>query len=245
MVRVLLASFAVTAACFVAAADDRPKGADADPIAVELSKAKEEYQSAIEAASGKLLGAFADRRKQLEGNRGLKLDQQVKLLGQLDDEKKAFAEMAKLPKTQSMQAAASDYRTKAAAARKKCEEAFGRAAERYRAKKDLAVAKEVLAEKLEFIAEVEGKLIPGKYDVVSDPRTEKCVVEFLPNGGFVATSSAVLKGTWTQNGREVEVKYDNRVFGVAVVKVMPGGKVSGVNTHANGNMWQWSMTRLK
>ena len=160
MVRLQIALFAVGVLCLSAAtADDKPKpaleakvAAD-DDIAAALKTAKEDYKSAVEKAGEKLLADFTDRQKKLADDTKLKVDQVIKLVEQVQVEKKAFElDPAKLPKSAGMNVAASDYQTKTAAARKKCEAAFDEAAEAYRGKRDLVIAKAVLAEKKQFFA---------------------------------------------------------------------------------------------
>jgi len=165
MVRSQLTLFAACVLCLSAAADDRPKPAPKaedkakakaaadDPIAAALETAKEDYQSAVEKAGEKLVADFTDRQKKLEDDTKLKVDQVIKMVEQVQEEKKAFElDPAKLPKSAGMYVAASDYQIKTAAARKKCEAAFDKAAEAYRGKRDLVIAKAVLAEKKQFFA---------------------------------------------------------------------------------------------
>ena len=77
--------------------EDKPKDAD-DPVAAELTKAKEEYLSAAGKAGEKLLAAFAEQKKKLEENTKLKVDQQIKQIEQIEEERKAFeADPSKLP----------------------------------------------------------------------------------------------------------------------------------------------------
>lgn len=122
-----------------------------DPIVAELTKAKQDYQAAIEAANKKLLAAFADQQKKLEDSKSLKVELQIKLVEQIQEERKAFeTDAANLPKSMNMKVAVSDYKTALATARKKCESAFDKAAAAYRDKKDLAGAKVVLGEKDSF-----------------------------------------------------------------------------------------------
>ena len=163
MVRSQLTLFAACVLCLSAAADERSKPAPKaeykakaaadDPIAAALETAKEDHQSAVEKAGEKLVADFTDRQKKLEDDTNLKVDQVIKLVEQVQEEKKAFeVDPAKLPKSAGMNVAASGYQTKTAAARKKCEAAFDKAAEAYRGKRDLITAKAVLAEKKQFFA---------------------------------------------------------------------------------------------
>jgi hypothetical protein len=154
MIRILgplaLASVVYLSALF---AEDKPKDVD-DPVAAELAKAKQNYQAALKAASEKMGNAFAEQKKKLEDNKKLKVADQIKLLEQLQEEQKAFElDPEKLPKSTRMKFAVMDYQTQVSAARKRCETAFDKAAESYRANKDLTAAKEILAQKGRFLAD--------------------------------------------------------------------------------------------
>ena len=134
----------------LAAAQDKPKADDGDdPIASELSKAKQEYEAAVEKAKDALLMSFAQNEKRIAESPKLRTEERVKQVELLQEEKKAFDSEGKLPKSVGLKTAASDYRTNVAAVQRKCEKAFDAAAEKY-LKKDLAAAKAVLAEKAEF-----------------------------------------------------------------------------------------------
>jgi hypothetical protein len=152
MTRLLLPAFAAVAVAFAGVAQDKPAPKD-DPIAAELSKAKTEFLAAHGKAKEKLLAAFAEEEKKLTNNAKLKIDEKVKRLDQLAEEKKAFADDGKLPKSPGLKVAVSDYQTKVNAAKLKCEKAFDTAAEKY-GKKDLAAAKSVLTEKANFLSGV-------------------------------------------------------------------------------------------
>ena len=153
MIRLQIALFVAGVLCLSASAQDNPTPKVEDPIAVELSKAKQEYQSAVEKAGEKLVAAFADQKKKLDENKKLRVEELIKLAEQLQAEEKAFAaDATNLPKSPSMKTAVNDYQTSVGTARKKCEAAFVRAAESYRDKKDLTSAKVVLAEKDSFLS---------------------------------------------------------------------------------------------
>lgn len=152
MIRPQIALFAACVLCMAVLAQDKLKPKTDDPIAAELTKAKQEYQTATEIAVEKLMTAFVDQQKKLEENKKLKVDEVIKLANQLQAEKKAFmADATKLPKSPSMKGAVSDYQLSTVAARKRCEAAFVKAAEGYRANKDLTTAGVVLAEKDSFL----------------------------------------------------------------------------------------------
>ncbi len=148
MVRLQLALFIAFALCLSeVVAQDPPKPDANELITAELKRAKEEFQSGAEKANEKLLAAFAVEQKKLEQNSKLKVDQQIKLIEQLTEEKKAFEiDTTRLPTSSVMKSALNEYLTKSAVAKKKCEEAFSKAAENYRSKKDFAAAKSVLTE---------------------------------------------------------------------------------------------------
>ena len=148
MVRLQLALFIAFALCLSGVvAQDTPKPDANDLITAELKRAKEEFQSGAEKANEKLLTAFSIEQKKLEQNTKLKVDQQIKLIEQLSEEQKAFeADTTRLPASSVMKLALNEYLAKTAVAKKKCEEAFSKAAENYRSKKDFAAAKSVLTE---------------------------------------------------------------------------------------------------
>ena len=134
----------------VALADDKPKPPVDDPVAAELTKAKEAYQSAVKAASEKLLAAFDAEENKAEKNTKLSAEQYSKLSKQLAEEKKAFeADPSMLPKSPVMKVAASDFQQATARAKKPCETAFDAAAKAYRGK-DKAALDAVLAQKEQF-----------------------------------------------------------------------------------------------
>ena len=130
-------------------AQDRARADGDDPIAVELSKAKQEYEVAADKARETLLAAFALQEKKITDNPSLNAEKRIKQIESLEQEKKMFESEGELPKSPGTKAAGSDYRIAVLAARRKCEKAFDAAAEKY-VKKDLAAAKAVLAEKAEF-----------------------------------------------------------------------------------------------
>jgi hypothetical protein len=86
------------------------------------------------------------------GQRQVKVEEKIKLLEQLEVERKAFeASREELPISLSMRAAVSERKSVVSAAKKKCEKAFDKAAHDYLAqRKDLSAAKTVLAEKEQF-----------------------------------------------------------------------------------------------
>jgi len=152
MTRPLLFSALAAAVVLTAAAgQDKPAVKKDDPIAAELTRAKDEFLATHEKAKERLLAKFAEEEKRLTDSTALKIDDRVKRLKQIQDEKKAFEDLGKLPKAGALKVAVSDYQTKVNAAKQKCETAFDVAAEKYRKKeKDLAATRAVLAEKENF-----------------------------------------------------------------------------------------------
>ncbi|MBX9579562.1 MAG: hypothetical protein K2X87_04570 [Gemmataceae bacterium] len=89
MVRLPIALLAAAVVFLSAAANvDKPKPGVDDPVAAELTKAKEDYQAAVMAAGEKLVAAFADQQKKLEDNTKLKVAEQIKLVEQIQEERK-------------------------------------------------------------------------------------------------------------------------------------------------------------
>lgn len=125
-----------------------------DPIADELSKARESYRTSAEKAGDVLVNAIDKEIKRLEANTRLKVDEQIKLIEELQGEQKAFQATKILPSSPILRGAVGQYWVATTAAQARCERAFDTAAEKYRGKKDLAAAKAVLEAKHEFVLEV-------------------------------------------------------------------------------------------
>ena len=164
MVRQLMALL-VVGALFQSAtmADDKPKELEG-PVATELKKAKVKYESAVEKAGEKLLAAFAEQLKLVEGKTELKAEQQIKLLEQLRADRKAFeADSSNLPKSAGLKKAVKEYETALTPARKTCEAAFDKAADAYRNKKEFDAAKVVLDEKKLYFLAAGARVFVGTY----------------------------------------------------------------------------------
>jgi hypothetical protein len=116
-----------------------------DPIADDLAKAKEAYQTAVAKARDELLKAFATEEKKLLDSR-LNVEEKVRRVEQVQNEKKAFETDGTLPTSATMKIAGGKYQIAVSQARLKCENAFQTAAEKY-GRIDLAKAKAVLQEK--------------------------------------------------------------------------------------------------
>lgn len=144
-----VASFLLAGVCFAQGS----KSAD-DAIADELSKAKDAYRTAVEKAGDALNDSFDKEIKRLEASTRLKIDVQIKLIEQLQAEKKAFQAAKSLPSSDGMKEAVSQYKIAMKTAQSRCEKAFDTAAEKYRGKKDLIAAKAVLEAKQEFVSDV-------------------------------------------------------------------------------------------
>jgi hypothetical protein len=136
--------------------EEKPKAADSnDPIALRLRKAKESYRAIADKANDALLAEFAKQIKKVEENTQQNVDAQLKLIEQLQSQKRAFeADNLSLPASSKwMKYAVSDYNAATTTARLRCEKAFDTATVEYRNKKDLVSAKAMLEAKQEFIAE--------------------------------------------------------------------------------------------
>ena len=144
-------------------AEDKPKELDG-PVATELKKAKVKYESAVEKAGEKLLAAFTEQQKLVEGKTEMKAELQIKQLEQLLTEKKAFeADSTNLPKSTGMKKATNEYQTALTTARKSGELAFDKAADSYRTKKEFEAAKIVLEEKKLYFLPAGARLFVGTY----------------------------------------------------------------------------------
>lgn len=141
-----------------------------------------------------------------------------------------------------MRAAVADYKSRVAAAWKRCDAAFDKAARAYRDKKDFASVKDVVEEKSKLL----GVLVPGKFAMTCDPPVDGWTIEFAPNGTFVSTDgTTTLKGTWSQRAREVEAAYEKKSSGIAYLVVKDADTLTGENTHTNGKSWKWTLKRIK
>jgi hypothetical protein len=194
----------------VATAQDKPKVGDGnDPIAAELSKAKLEYEAAVEKAKDVLRISFAQYEKRITENTKLTAEERVKLLDSFQEQKKAFESEDKLPKLSGIRTAASDYRTTVASAKRKCENAFDVAAEKY-LKKDLAAAKAVLDEKKEFFQS--GNPTPARTQANDDRKFWRFAKEHgsgyfkqLPDGKWEEIGrNGERQGTWVERERTKE-----------------------------------------
>ena len=135
-------------------ANDKPKPEAEDVVGTALSSAKMECHAAVKLAKEEMVAAFAEQKKKLEENTKLKVDVQIKLVEEIQAEKKAFEEdPAKLPKSAAMKNAVADFQKKLATAKKKSEAAFDTAADAYRRQQppDLTSAKAVLTEKAKIV----------------------------------------------------------------------------------------------
>lgn len=145
----LFAAVLVWPSC--AHAQDKAKAEGDDPIAMQLRKAKEEYQSTTDKAVEKMLVDFAAERKKVEDSKTIKVEQRLKLLEQLQEEKAAFeADRSKLPSAPGMKLALGEFQKSIERARKKCEMAFDTAAVGYDKIKDFVSVKQVIEEKKTF-----------------------------------------------------------------------------------------------
>jgi hypothetical protein len=132
----------------VAASAAAQQAAAPDPIADDLAKAKEAYQTAVAKARDELLKAFASEEKKLLDSR-LNVEEKVRRVEQVQNEKKAFETDGKLPTSVTLKIAGGRFQIAVAQAKLKCEKAFDTAADRY-GRIDLAKAKAVLEEKSGF-----------------------------------------------------------------------------------------------
>lgn len=141
---------AATLLSWATAAQDKPAGPLPDPaVAADLRAAKDAYRAEVEKATEAFLGEFAAEEKRVTESTKLKIDDKIQRAEQLQAEKKAFAADGKMPRSPGMKVASADYQAKSSSARVRCEKAFDRAAEAA-GKTDLAAAKAVLLEKVEF-----------------------------------------------------------------------------------------------
>ena len=207
-------------------ADDAGKSEQDDPIAVELRKAKAEFVSSKEKATEKLTADFDEIRKRVEDSTTLKVEQRLKLLEQIQQEKTAFeTNPSRIPSLVTMKSAVSDFQLRIAAARKKCEAAYDKAADSYDKKKDLASARKVLDEKASFFVAT-SKSFVGSYDrlkILADgstatPQGKKgkwslskgvCVIKWesgwIDTYGFDKNGKDLIGKSMSPKGKETEI----------------------------------------
>jgi hypothetical protein len=129
-----------------------PAAAD-DPIAAELSKAREEYSGATGKNREALLAAFDKEIKAAETSKR-KVEDIVKITERLQADRDAFkANPWVLSQYSLMKDEVTTYRTKQTAARARLEKAFEAAIEKYQKNKDIESAKATLKRKQEWLVE--------------------------------------------------------------------------------------------
>ena len=198
--------------CFGLHGEEKAKK-DFDPEE-ELKKGSEDYQFTIMQAKERMLAGFEDQEKKLEANTKLKVAEQIKLIEQLQSEKKAFqSDQNKLPKSTSMKQYLNDYQNKISSARKKYELLFDKVAEYYRNKKEFLKAKELLIKKENFIknsalpkersaTQIVGSWNWSEHKMIFEKGGR--VIEYLPNGKLNA------RGKWlTLEDGAIEIVLDN------------------------------------
>ena len=219
---------ASAAFAFVTAQDQPARDTPGNPIAVELTKAKEEYQGAVQKARDRLLAAFGQQQKTLEADAKLKVAQLLKLVDQLKAERKAFeADTRSLPQSKLMQVAADDFRRTIASAKAKCIKAYEKAAEDYRAKKkDLDAAKAVLTELDEFKnGETRSQHVVGKEDSSGKLKTDRKHLD--KHLKVVSLNSFYRKGALAQLPKPLTTEY----FGDIVYAKEAFGRKNVICTH--------------
>lgn len=155
MSRVLLCLFLAPVVLAVARAEETPQSESQGPVnSPELTKALKDYDSVNARAADKLLERFAVEKKKLEGNTRLKVEEQIEAISRLDEQRKAFEnDHSRLPASPWMAEAVAEYENALDLARVRCEKVFDNVAERFRRRKDLASASNVIREKKRFLAE--------------------------------------------------------------------------------------------
>jgi RNAse (barnase) inhibitor barstar len=193
-----------------------------DPIKVELTKAKEAFERALEDEKKRLVEVFGEQESRLEKSKNLNVDQQIKMLDQIKKEREDFAaDPTKLPKTKGMAVAVSSYRFAVNVAKKKCEAAFNKAAKDYLAKKDFLSAKAIQEEK--------GILLNG-----AKPAPEITLENSVWKGTAVHKSGNVESERWVKLeitktiGERFEADYQDgsNVSGKVVGKIDDKGSIS-------------------
>jgi formylglycine-generating enzyme required for sulfatase activity len=123
-----------------------------DDVDASLAEAQQQYLAAIDAAEARMLAAFDVQQQKVETDGRLKVDAKIKLIEQIQAERKDFEEdSAKLPTTKGMSVSVSEYRRTVNAAKTQCGPVFDLAAQEYVRRQDLVSAKAILAEKERFL----------------------------------------------------------------------------------------------
>jgi hypothetical protein len=156
----------------------------ADPAA-DTMKAREAYTTAADKAKSALLSAFEATEKEVLASTSLKAEEKLKIVDQLTEQKKAFADTGKVPTAPRIKTAATTYEKAAAKAEADYKAVLDRAAESYTKAGDLPQARIVVGE----------KQLLGKWQVAVGP-TFRTVWHFTPDGVVTATSGDAAKGKW-------------------------------------------------
>jgi hypothetical protein len=121
-----------------------------DSITAEFESAKRAYLTAVEAAEKRIIAAFDAEDKKLAAAKSARVEDKLKRLESLQQERAAFEADGKLPESPSLKAAVNDFRLKVSLARAKCEKSFESAANGYFKLGDLDAAKAIVASKETF-----------------------------------------------------------------------------------------------
>jgi hypothetical protein len=140
---VLVCTGFLVVASLASFAQDNPK---AEPINVELQKATDEYTKSKKKAAEALLAAMEQEVNAVKDDAKLDVDDKVKRLDRLNQEKKAFESMERVPTMGTLKASVATYKSELAAAREKCNPVFKEAANKV-LRDDLEKAKAILAER--------------------------------------------------------------------------------------------------
>lgn len=128
-----------------------------DKAISDLRKAKDGYRKSLEKANEKLLATFETQIQKVGNAKKLKVDNQVKLIEILRQERDVFtANNNRLPKSAPMLVAVQNYQMTMFVARRACEKEFDDTAELFLEKKDFAAAKTVLADKAKYFTDLAG-----------------------------------------------------------------------------------------
>jgi hypothetical protein len=190
---------------------EKPKSdASVDSIASDLTKAKQEYESIMGKAKDALLVSFAEYEKWITESSKLSIEERIKAVELLREEKKTFESQGTSPGSAGLKTAVIDYQSKVSAARQKYEKAFDTAADKY-LKKDLVAAKAVLAQKKEFLQTTDN--LPTVRHLTKDsrrfwrfvPEHGSGYFKKLPNGKWDEIGrNGELMGVWIERGRTKE-----------------------------------------
>ena len=89
----------------------------------------------------------------------------------------------------------------------------------------------------------EERFEPGTFQVTTNPPTGNSTLELLANGKFTQTQDATVTGTWVQDAEGLTLTFTDPNYGDVQLKIVDRDHLTGPNTHASGDQFQWTAVR--